>query len=275
MSEINFREQTICNKKCSVSVIVPALNEESNISIALENIIGVFLKEKCLGEIIVINDGSTDGTESAVQRAIEKTDYIRLFRHEQPKGIGASFWEGVKNANGEIVVLIPGDAEVDAHEILRYLPLMDHVDMVVPFFFNRSVRSFKRRIISKLYKFIINITFGILLNYMNGTVMYRKCILEDIRLESTGFFYQTELLIKAIRKGYLYAEVPCALNIRAGGQSKALTFRSFLKVISGYVRAIYAVHILGTPTKQLVRNDSITALRYNQSSDRNQLSLPE
>ena len=65
-----------------------------------------------------------------------------------------------------------------------------------------------------MYKGIINLSFGMLLNYMNGAAMFRKSILRDYNLQNTGFFFQTELLIKSIKKGYLYAEVPCALKKR-------------------------------------------------------------
>lgn len=83
--------------------------------------------------------------------------------------------------------MLPGDAENDAYEILRYLPLMEHVDIVIPFIYNKNVRSRKRRIISKFYKGIINLSFGRMLNYMNGSVMYRKCVLQNITLKAVVF----------------------------------------------------------------------------------------
>ena len=65
---------------------------------------------------------------------------------------------------------------------------MEHVDIVIPFIYNRNVRSWKRRMLSKFYKGIINLSFGMLLNYMNGTVLYRKSVLQNITLKSSGFF---------------------------------------------------------------------------------------
>lgn len=88
--------------------------------------------------------------------------------------------------------MLPRDAENDAYEILRYLPLMEHVDIVIPFIYNQNMRSWKRRMVFKFYKGIIKLSFGMLLNYMNGSVMYRKCALQNITLKSSGFFYQAE-----------------------------------------------------------------------------------
>jgi glycosyltransferase involved in cell wall biosynthesis len=243
-----------------ISVIVPALNEENNITRAIESIIESFNKIQCSGEIIVVNDGSVDKTESIVSVFIKKYQFVRMIKHDKSKGIGASFWDGVSVAQGEFVTLSPGDAENNVYEILRYLPLMDHVDIVVPFVYNREARSLNRRIISKLYKAIINFSFGMLLNYMNGSVLYRRCVLQSFTLKSNGFFFQTELLIKALKKGYLYAEVPSALQQRDFGESKALTLKSLLKVITGYISMMAEVYLFNKNDK-LIEPDSITAQR--------------
>lgn len=249
-----------------ISVIMPALNEEENISTAVGNVVKSFDQLDVHGEIVVVNDGSTDQTKAIVEGLIEKYPCIQLICHDRPKGIGASYWEGIGKSRGEIVTMLPGDAENDAYEILRYLPLMEHVDIVIPFIYNQNVRSWKRRIISKFYKGIINLSFGMLLNYMNGSVMYRKCALQNITLKSSGFFYQTELLIKSIKSGYLYAEVPCALQQRVSGESKALTFKSLQKVIRGYLSTMASIYAVDRKKKPIMP-DSVTALRHRQLNE--------
>jgi hypothetical protein len=156
--------------------------------------------------------------------------------------------------------MIPGDGENDAPETLRYLPVMEHVDIVIPFVYNKTVRSWKRRLLSRLYRGIINMTFGLTLNYMNGTVIYRTCILKDVTLKSTGFFYQTELLIKSIRRGYLFAEVPYALSQRGGGASKATTLKSLVRVARNYLAIFRDIH--GTPAGTGFDPASVTAGRW-------------
>ena len=229
----------------TISVIIPALNEESNLDRALQNVVEVFARLKIRGEIVAVNDGSTDRTQAIIEQWMKRLPFIRLVRHDNRMGIGASFWDGVGSSTGEIVTMLPGDAENDAYEILRYLPMMEHVDMVVPFVYNREVRSRTRRVISKLYISLINLSFGTGLNYFNGTVLYRKCIFDGISLKSAGFFYQTELLVKCIRRGYLYAEVPCALRHRSAGRSKALSLKSLLAVGRGYASTLAAVCFTG------------------------------
>ncbi len=238
---------------------MPSLNEEKNIESAVRNVVSGFEEFGINGEILVINDGSSDGTGRIAEGLAGTHPFVRVVHHESPQGIGASFWDGVRHAGGEIVTMIPGDGENDALETLRYLPVMDHVDILIPFVYNKDVRSSGRRLLSTLYRGIINISFGMTLNYMNGTVMYRTCILKDMTLKSRGFFYQTELLIKSIRRGYLYAEVPYALKQRVGGVSKATTLRSLMKVVRNFLSVLADVY--GNPGKRTLDPDSVTAGR--------------
>jgi hypothetical protein len=143
---------------------------------------------------------------------------------------------------------------------------LNHVDIIVPFFYNVEVRDRVRRLFSSMYRFIINMSFGINLNYTNGTVFYRRCILQDIELKSTGFFYQAELLIKLIRKGYLFAEVPNFLLTRRGGTSKATTLKSLWRVIRDYLSLAYQIHIRRIESKKdycKLNPKSVTYLEIN------------
>lgn len=249
---------------------MPALNEEKNISLAATNTLKAFDDFKINGEIVVINDGSNDKTEEIVLDLSKNDNRIRLIKHSTPLGIGASFWGGVDVTAGEAVVMLPGDNENDPWETFRYANLLDHVDVVIPFVFNRQVRSFLRNALSCTYRFIINSTFGVNFNYTNGTVLYRKSILSEIDCKSVGFFFQTEILIKVAKRGYLFAEVPYRLGLRPQGVSKAVTFPSFLKVVRGYFRLIKDIYFnkAAKNMRGKFSEDSQSAKRHNLS-DRN------
>ena len=249
--------------KYKISVVMPGLNEQENIQSAVKNAADCFEALKISGQVVVVNDGSTDRTGEIAESLSEKYPFLKVIHHKSPQGIGASFWDGMKESDGEIAVMLPGDGENDAHEILRYLPLMEDADVVVPFIYNKSVRSLSRRILSSMYRGIINISFGMTLNYMNGTVMYRKCVFNNITLKCRGFFYQTELLIKCIRNRYLYAEVPCALSQRGKGASKATTFKSLKRVMRDYISTFIEVYVNDRGRKP-ISPDSVTALRWKQ-----------
>ena len=125
-----------------ISIIVPALNEEKNIRAAIVNVLDGLTGFGVKGEVIVVNDGSVDKTEELVMREMEKNSQIMMVKHDRPLGIGASFWDGVDHANGDIVVMLPGDNENDSREIFRYLELLEQVDIVIPFNFGKQKGSF-------------------------------------------------------------------------------------------------------------------------------------
>ncbi len=143
-----------------LSIIMPALNEEDNIRGAIDNTLEAIRTFDINGEVIVVNDGSSDGTQKIIEeKAGGYNNIIRIIKHDKPKGVGASFWDGVTKANGDIIVMIPGDNENDPKETLRYYMLLEHVDIVIPFIFNREVRPVFRNILSLIFRFVINTTF--------------------------------------------------------------------------------------------------------------------
>jgi dolichol-phosphate mannosyltransferase len=246
-----------------ISIIMPALDEEENITPAMRNVLAAFDDLGITGEIVVINDGSTDRTPDLVREESQRDPRIRLVNHDRPAGIGGAFWDGVAHARGEVVCMLPGDNENDPWEILRYHKLLEHVDILIPFVFNKETRSLFRNGLSYLYRFIINTTFLVNFNYTNGTVMYRKKILDELEFHNRGFFFQTDILVRTVKRGYLFAEVPYRLNVRPHGLSKAVTFPSLMRVIKGYLRLVRDIHFSGQ--RQVPAGyaaDSLTAERH-------------
>ncbi|MFH1131033.1 MAG: glycosyltransferase family 2 protein [Pseudomonadota bacterium] len=225
-----------------LTVVMPALNEEIPIRLAMTNTLDAFDEFGIRGEIIVVNDGSTDKTRSVVEKEMGHNPLIRLVNHETPMGVGYSFWDGFDHAKGEAICMMPGDNENDPGELFRYFHLLEHVDMVIPFVFNKYIRSRIRNALSSTYLFVINRSFAMNLNYTNGTVLYRSAILKDLPCRTHGFFFQTDILIRLLKKGYLFAEVPYRLNERREGVSKAVSFRSLSQVAKGYFRLLTDVY---------------------------------
>jgi len=253
------------DNEISLSIIMPSLNEEDNVHTAITNTLKAFSDLNINGEIIVINDGSTDRTPEIVSEVAAINNRVRLITHKSPQGIGASFWDGVDHAKGKAVCMIPGDNENDPWETMRYVMLLEHVDVVIPFVFNRQVRSFFRNALSYVYRSIINTTFLVNFNYTNGTVICRKSVLSELTHRSNGFFFQTDILIRTVKKGYLFAEVPYRLLARDSGISKAVSFPSLFQVIKGYIRLVKEIYMdkeFNNINRQY-SSDSQTQLRRN------------
>lgn len=250
-----------------ISIIMPCFNEESNIEDAVKSTLNIIDHNNILGEIIIVNDGSIDKSRLIIKKLLLKDKRLKLINHKKNYGIGKSFKDGVAKAKYAYCAMIPGDNENSPLELLRYLFLTNEVDIIVPFIHNLEIRSKVRRIISSFYRFLINVTFGTNFNYTNGTVIYKTSIIKNLKLCSFGFFYQAEILIRLVRKGYLFAEVPQLLQVRNSGKSKALTISSFIEVCGAFLVLFWNIHIKRSESNNnLLDNTSVTVLRKNNAS---------
>ena len=102
-------------------------------------------------------------------------------------------------------------------------------------------------------------------HYTNGNVLYRASILSGLKHRNTSFFFQTDILIRLIKSGYLFAEVPYRIRVREGGKWSAITFPSFFRVVKGYfylVGSIYSLSIFSRKQKKsFFPNKTLTANR--------------
>lgn len=246
-----------------LTVIVPALNEEGNVQNAINNILAAFKEFDIKGECLVIDDGSTDQTAVKVRTIMDKDPRVRMWTHATPQGLGGSFWAGVDAAQGDILVLIPGDNETNARDVLRYVTLIQHVDMVITYIYNKENRPFFRKLISALFRNTINFTFRTDFKYTNGSVIYRKSVLKDLNARDRSFFFQADLLIRLVKKGYLYAECPFRIDTRQAGRSKAISIKSLKEIAKGYFRLIQNHYT--RPKDFSLAKDSATFLRRNET----------
>lgn len=250
--------------KYAISVIIPALNEEKNVIASIDNTLAAFDDLSIEGEVIAVDDGSRDATSLLIAEKAKADIRIRILTHARPMGVGACFWDGVDNARYDIVTFIPADNENDPWETLRYIGLLEHVDIVIPFAFNKNIRSLLRNIMSFAYLFIINTTFMTSFNYTNSTVIYRKSVLQQLKHRSKGFLCQTDILIRATKRGYLFSEVPYRIGERKSGKSKLLSFSTFRNGIRDYFILVRDIYI--RERKELKKKDfspdSSTLKRY-------------
>jgi len=229
------------NYKFDLSIVVPCFNEEDNIEIVLDEIIACKKKSDLNIEIIVVNDGSTDKTFEKCAK-YNKSTYIKLINHKKNKGFGAAFWSGVYAANGKYLIMVPGDGEARFKRVLFATKLLGNVDIILTFFTNKTKRSFSRRFLSKIFTSIINLTFGTKLNYTNGMNIYPTDALKNIECESSGFFFQAEIIVKLLLKNLSFAEVPIKLDSRFNGTSKAVRLSILFIIIKDYISLIRYVY---------------------------------
>jgi len=227
----------------SLTVVVPALNEEKNLRSAVERLTNVLRTKVSDWEILIVNDGSLDRTGAIADSLAQHEPRISVVHHPRRQGLGACWKDGVRRATKDAIVWFPGDGENDPDELVKYLFLLDHVDLVVPYITNRGVRPWHRRFLSKCFLWVINLSFGTMLSYLTGNVLYRREVFDVITPEANGFFTLVECPIKAVHAGFTYAQVPERLGQRMHGRSTILTLRSIATIVREYLRLLAAIYV--------------------------------
>src|SRR5215813_12048654 len=115
----------------SISIVLPAYNEEAVIRKTLEQILNVLAEWKLDFEIIVVNDGSTDHTGMIVSAIMEVEPRVRMVTHERNQGYGATLADGFAAATKELTFFMDSDGQFDIHELSGLLPFIDENDAVI------------------------------------------------------------------------------------------------------------------------------------------------
>ena len=141
-------------KKQSISVIVPAFNEELNLSDTVDSINASALDRDLELEIIIVNDGSQDNTGKVADSLACEDNRIRSLHHQKNRGLGKTYFTGVEEASKKYVVLVPGDNECGVETLGPLFDVLGNADIIIPYPVNIEIRSVFRRIVSKLFVFL-------------------------------------------------------------------------------------------------------------------------
>ncbi len=219
----------------TLSIIIPAYNEKSTIEQILKYVktvdIGEYNKE-----IIVVDDGSTDGT----REILKKIKDFKIIFLKKNKGKGGALKEGIKHATGEYVVFQDADLEYDPADFKYMLPLMESglLDIVIGSRFKGRKQYFfgkKKNVI--LSNYIGNIVLKAMWNILywdNLTDVY-PCYklmklkdLKEITVNADGFVYDLEMMLKLKKKGKIFVEVPIHFKHRTYTEGKKIKTRDGL-----------------------------------------------
>jgi len=210
-----------------VSIIIPAKNESKNIASTIECIRSEFKKELIDYDIIVVNDGSTDGTGKVVKTISDQDHGVRIIRNHAPYGFGNAIKKGLESYRGDMVIIAMADASDDPADMIRYVrKLQEGVDCC---FGTRWINGAKvegypllKYIINRLVNTFIKVLFGIPYNDItNAFKCYSRQSVEGIKpVLSRHFNITVELPLKAIVRGYNYVIIPTNWSERKRGVSK-------------------------------------------------------
>ena len=199
-----------------VSVIVPGLNEEGNVEPLFERIEQGLAACGMSGEVVFVDDGSTDGTWSRVEAERQRRDNVRTFRHRRNFGLSEALNTGFRNVRGEYIVFLPADLQSDPAEDIPKLvaELADGVDVVCG---RRIGRVEGKLLVSLVYNFLCRVLFGVNAHDLNWIKGFRREVIDTIRLRSDWHRY---VVVLAAGRGFRVKEIPTSYHPRHSGRSK-------------------------------------------------------
>jgi len=186
----------------SISVFFPCHNEASNIAPLVKKTLNVLGKLTSDFEIIIVNDGSGDGTDKVADSLASDIEAVKAVHHKKNLGYGAALRSGFKAATKELVFYTDGDGQFDVNEMTMLLPLMRQYDIVSCYRFNRQEGLIRKFNAWAWTKFVCRV-FGLNLRDIDcGFKLFKRKIFDNIKMHSAGALIDAEILARAVRKGY-------------------------------------------------------------------------
>lgn len=205
----------------NISVILPALNEEENVSTAVRRAVEVLPELADDWEVIAVDDGSTDRTADVIKELVlEHYPRVRLLQHDVNVGYGAALRTGFSRARYDLIFYTDADNQFDIAELAHALPMMYTYDVLVGFRVYRYDSPI-RVVASWGYNLLVRILFRVGVRDVDCAFkVFRREVLDKIDIETTNFFVDTELVAKARKWNFRLVEKGVRHYPRMAGETK-------------------------------------------------------
>ena len=224
--------------RVNLSVVLPAHNEEANLARAIERVGAAASRLTSAHEVIVVDDGSTDGTAEVVEKASADDPRVHLVRHGRNRGYGAALRSGFEAATMDLVFFTDADNQFDPEQLSELLSAIDGADAVVGY---RATRTdpLVRRLNAAAWNALVRGLLHVGVRDVNCAFkLFHRRDLVALDLESDGAMINTELLAKLRQAGRTVAEVPVDHYPRTAGEasggSPAVVLRAFAELFAMY-----------------------------------------
>ena len=220
-----------------VTVVLPAHNEEENLAEAVREAIAAAEPVSRRQEVVVVDDGSTDGT-AALAAALAATDSrVRVVQHEHNRGYGCAVRSGIGAARMDWVLLTDADLQFDLSQLSEFVPHTTEAQLVVGYRAKRN-DPLMRRLNARGWNALIHTLFHLPVRDVDAAFkLIRRDTLDGVDFVATGAAIDTELLAKATRNGARIVELPVTHRPRVAGEASGAD----LRVIARALREVFKV----------------------------------
>ena len=225
-----------------LSILMPVYNERERVERAIAEVLETQLPTEF--ELIVVDDGSTDGTRE-ILRASNFDGRVRLFEHPENRGKGAAVQTALSHAEGEYAAIFDADLEYDPTDLgLLMPPLLDgrtNASFGVRAFDGYTSHSFLFVLGNKGVTFACNVLFNVYLHdIMTCHKMIRTEVFRSLPLRSPGFAIEPEITARLVQRGERIFEVPVHYRARATDEGKKLTAVDGFRVLGTLLRCRFS-----------------------------------
>jgi len=217
-----------------LSIIVPVYNEASTSRAVIDRLLAVTLPLP--REIIVVNDGSTDGTVAVLDAAVSEGLPIAVVHAPQNAGKGSAIRQGLRHATGTIIAIQDADLELDPAQLGALVrPILDHEAVVVygsRFLGGRSNAPFVTFAANRLLTTLTNLLFGSSLTDMETCYkVMRRDVANSLELTAERFEIEPQITARLLRRGHRIHEVPVRFDPRSRAQGKKIGWRDGVRAL--------------------------------------------
>jgi 3-oxoacyl-[acyl-carrier protein] reductase len=254
----------------SLSVFVAAYNEVENLGPTIDTIIRAASMSVEEYEIIVVDDGSTDGTYEVAEALAQKYPQLRVIHNPRNMGLGYGWMRAIEAAEKRSFVFIPGDNTWPYRSLHELFGNLGKADVITSYTTNPEIRAPARRILSSVYTVGLNTMFGLNMRYFHGLTIYPTEFLRANPITTYGFASMAEALLRAIHAGLSFIEVACPIEDRVAGRSTALSTKNLSSIALTIGRLFVDLRVRSPKTP----HSTLGLLQPSQRSLRPAVSMP-
>jgi glycosyltransferase involved in cell wall biosynthesis len=237
----------------SLSLVLPAHDEADNIGPVVARALEVLPFFADRFEIIVVDDGSRDGTARIVDGLAAADGRVRAVHHPRNRGYGAALTSGFAASTGDWVMFMDSDRQFDLADLRLLAPFVEEYDIVAGFRLERS-DPLHRRVFAEIFNVVVRVLFGVHLRDIDCAFkVFRGDLIRSLALSAPGALINTEIQAKARRQGARLMQVGVHHYPRIAGEASGGSPRVILRAMRETVVLWWAMHAYRPPRAVIAR----------------------